>query len=418
MFRKLSACVLVAFLLFTSTNAHAFKVIGYFISWGESGFEETLNYEYLTHINYSFILPTHSGGISPTFGNTYQLDRLVQLAHNNNVKVLISVGGWNNGDDSAFNTISSSSGLRTTFINNIMNFVSQHNLDGVDIDWEFPGTEYSDRYTTLMAELSTRLKASGKLLTAAVWGWNTDGVAGAVYDHVDFLNLMAYDGGVPHSTYAMAESSLNYWKNRGLPKEKMNLGIPFYGSNSGWDQKNYSQLVAWDSGAPYKDEGGYEMVNGYYYNSIETVKDKTILAAEQAGGVMFWALNLDTAGSTSLLNAVHQVAPPIGSSSSLTVSTASLASGTAGATYGPVTLAAAGGSAPYSWSIASGSLPAGLSLAQSTGIISGVPSAPGTFAFTIRCTDAGGMTGTKAFSLAISAGTAKVPSYPTGLTIN
>ncbi len=133
-----------------------------------------------------------------------------------------------------------------------------------------------------MSELSSRLKSSGKLLTAAVWGWNTEGVSSAVYNHVDFLNLMTYDGGVPHSTYTMAESSLNYWKSKGLPKEKMILGIPFYGSNSGWSQKGYSELVFLDSGAPFKDEGGYESVSGFYYNSIDTVKDKTMLAAEKA----------------------------------------------------------------------------------------------------------------------------------------
>ena len=116
-----------------------------------------------------------------------------------------------------------------------------------------------------------------------------------------------------------------------------------------------------------KDEGGYESVSGYYYNSIETIKDKTTLAAQSAGGVMIWALNADTTGSTSLLNAIHQVAPVLESTASPTVTTVSLISGTVGSTYGPVALAATGGTTPYAWSIVAGSLPAGLTMVQGHG---------------------------------------------------
>jgi chitinase len=306
--RKIQSLLFGAVLLLAATNAHAFKVVGYFTSWSAPGLVETLHYDYLTHINYAFLLPTSNGGFTQSFNSTSQLDRIVQLSHNNNVKVLISVGGWNDGDDSAFRAIAASSGLRATFINNLGNFVIAHNLDGVDIDWEFPDSE-SDNFTLLMSELSTRMKSSGKLLTAAVWGWSNEGVTSSILPYVDFLNLMAYDGGTPHSTYSMAISCLNYWKNFGLPKEKAILGLPFYGSNSSGYQISYSDIVASDSDAPYRDEGGNESSGGYYYNSIPTIIDKTSLAVDQAGGVMIWALNLDTTNSTSLLSAIHEVAP-------------------------------------------------------------------------------------------------------------
>jgi hypothetical protein len=70
----------------------------------------------------------------------------------------------------------------------------------------------------------------------------------------------------------------------------------------------------------------------------------------------------------------------------LAVSTASLASGTVGSSYSQ-TLAATGGSGTYTWSITSGSLPTGLSLASSTGVISGTPSAAATASFTVRVAD-------------------------------
>ena len=407
-------------LLLAATYAQAFNVVGYFISWGSPGLEETLRYEYLTHINYSFLLPTASGGLDPTFSSAEQLDRVVQLAHSKNVKVLISVGGWNNGDDSAFHNIAASPALRNTFINNLYNYVIQHNLDGVDVDWEFPGSEGSDGFLLLMSELSERLRGSGKLLTAAVWGWNADGVAGSVYPYVDFLNLMTYDGGVPHSTYEMAVSSLNYWNGLGLPRDKTNLGIPFYGSDARWDQMDYDDLVSRDGNAPYKDEGGQESVAGYYYNSVSTVMDKTALAAERAGGVMIWALNFDVSGAGSLLSAIHETATG-GSPGPVTITTNALPSGNAGAAYGTVTLSASGGTAPYQWAMVSGTLPPGLTLGTGTGAIGGVLSGTqGTFTFAVRCTDSTGQTAEKTFALVVNPSTYanKPPSFPTGLRIN
>jgi alpha-tubulin suppressor-like RCC1 family protein len=75
------------------------------------------------------------------------------------------------------------------------------------------------------------------------------------------------------------------------------------------------------------------------------------------------------------------------SSAPLAVTTTSLPGGTAGLTY-TATLAATGGTPPYSWSVAAGStLPAGLALDASTGVISGIPSSQGTTSFTVVVTD-------------------------------
>ncbi len=50
-----------------------------------------------------------------------------------------------------------------------------------------------------------------------------------MFDLVDFLNIMAYDGpGQNHSSYEFAEEALNYWRQRGLPQNKTVLGVPFY----------------------------------------------------------------------------------------------------------------------------------------------------------------------------------------------
>lgn len=70
----------------------------------------------------------------------------------------------------------------------------------------------------------------------------------------------------------------------------------------------------------------------------------------------------------------------------LTIKTTSLPSATAGAAYGQ-TLQAQGGTTPYAWAVTAGSLPAGLTLDTSTGIISGTPGVLGTSNFTVQCTD-------------------------------
>jgi hypothetical protein len=83
----------------------------------------------------------------------------------------------------------------------------------------------------------------------------------------------------------------------------------------------------------------------------------------------------------------------------LAITTSNLASGTTGSNYQSL-LQAAGGIAPYTWSI-TGNLPAGLSLAATTGIISGSPTASGTFSFTATATDAGNPAQTQSVRLSI-----------------
>jgi hypothetical protein len=85
----------------------------------------------------------------------------------------------------------------------------------------------------------------------------------------------------------------------------------------------------------------------------------------------------------------------------LTITTTSLASGTQNTAYS-ATLAASGGTTPYTWSISSGSLPAGLTLNSSTGAITGTPTGTGTSNFTAQVSDANSQTATKALSITIS----------------
>src|SRR5260370_10805882 len=73
---------------------------------------------------------------------------------------------------------------------------------------------------------------------------------------------------------------------------------------------------------------------------------------------------------------------------SLTITSSTLPSGTHGTSYSSA-LQASGGTAPYTWSVTSGSLPAGLTLSSTTGIVSGTPTATGASSFTATVADSG-----------------------------
>lgn len=102
-------------------------------------------------------------------------------------------------------------------------------------------------------------------------------------------------------------------------------------------------------------------------------------------------------GSAGWVGMVAAIAPtPTGPS----ITTSSpLPNGDVGVTYSQ-TLAASNGTAPYTWAVTSGSLPAGLSL-SSTGVISGTPTTVGTSTFTVQVTDAATLTASKSFSLTV-----------------
>ena len=93
----------------------------------------------------------------------------------------------------------------------------------------------------------------------------------------------------------------------------------------------------------------------------------------------------------------------------VTVNPATLPAGTVGAAYSQ-TVSAAGGSGSYTYSVSAGVLPAGLTLNASTGVISGMPTAAATSAFTIRATDGNGAIGSRAYSVTVNAGVAVNPA--------
>ena len=289
------------------------KVVGYFTDWTDMNVND-VQYDKLTHINYAFLTPMEDGNVKP-FEQESKLRDLITKAHANGVKVLVSVGGFsyeNKKSDPVFAKAASTDATRQKLIDNILQCVNSYNFDGADIHWEYPdpGTE-ADNYLKLMQGLNSKLKPNGKILTTAVVAGNSvteqqkaTAITNDIFDLVDFLNVMAYDGSNNkyHCSYSYAKSSMIFWSEEGLPKEKMVLGIPFYAKEKWMGYKGYNEIVKNDPEAPNKDESDY-----YYYNGIDTVKQKAKLALRMGSGVMVWELSQDTNDSTSLLNAIYSV---------------------------------------------------------------------------------------------------------------
>jgi chitinase len=380
------------------------KVVGYFPTW--QGDVNAIQYDKLSHIIYAFLLPTAQGGITGLSPGDGRLQSLIQAARARNVKVLVAVGGWMDGNDAPFEQLAANASTRATFVTNLVNFVDQAGLDGVDIDWEWPEAGASaTNFGALTRDLGSALHARGKLLTAAVVSsYGGEGIPTSSFSDVDFLNIMAYDAGYPHSTYDIAVQALNYWKGRGLPQAKAVLGVPFYGRSQS-SAYTYAQLVQMDAQAPNKDN-----VGDIYYNGIATIQAKARLGSQQGGGVMIWEISQDTqSASTSLLNAIYQVVQ--GTNPGNKAPSVSLTAPAQGASY------AAGSSVTLSAnaSDSDGSIARVEFFAGSTKVgedttapysITWKPASGGSYALTARATDNGGAsTVSGTISVTITGGT-------------
>ena len=263
--------------------------------------ESLIPYDKLTHINYSFLTPKADGTFNQ-INNSWKLKLIVENAHKHDVKVLISVGGW--GWDSQFETMAADPSLRSVFIQNLKSFVDEYQLDGADIDWEYPDAgQSSQNFLALIQELRSAMP--DKLLTAAVVAYGDDhglGIPPESFEFMDFVVVMTYSG-KDHGTREQFDKGLAYWNARGLPKEKLIIGLPFYSEPNG---VSFAKLVAEDPAAAQTDSFEYLGVTENY-NGIPTIQTKTKFALENAGGVAFWALDHDAQGELSLVKAIYEI---------------------------------------------------------------------------------------------------------------
>ena len=295
--------IVVLFLVGTAAIAQAQRTVGYMPYW--AGDPNVIQYSKLTHINYAFALPNADGTIKP-ISDPAKLQTIVSRAHAVGAKVLIAIGGYtDNGEmlDWRFEQLAGNATSRARFVSAAMGIVATYNLDGIDMDWEYPDPgQSSANYDLLMTDLSNQLKPQGKLLTAAVTGYyNGAGVSALALSKMDFVNIMAYDeNDFQHSTFEYALTTLNYWVSRGVAKSKLNLGVPFYGRQNG--EVPYSTLLS--RGA----DPNADVFGNVGYNGLVTMRRKAQYVKDQGyGGIMIWELSEDVTNANSLVSAIYGV---------------------------------------------------------------------------------------------------------------
>lgn len=313
----LTIILLVTFVKGQPANSKSkFKVVGYYSL--QSAMTDSLNkvpFHLVTHINLWFLNPDTLGNFNQDLS---ALAPFINAAHKKNVKVLPSIGG---GSPHPYYHALLKEDKRATFINNLVSVVTKYNMDGIDVDLE--GGDIDENYESFVVELAAALRARKKMITAAIAVYYKDKLSDKALAQYDFVSVMSYDRTGswrpekpgPHSTYAHAVEDLEYFGvERLIPKEKMVLGVPFYGYGFGPEltspaiSKNYGQIVTEFTEAEFSDE--FKMPDGkiLYYNGIATIKQKTRLAKEKASGIMIWQLKGDATGEHSLLKYINKVA--------------------------------------------------------------------------------------------------------------
>ena len=302
-----------------------YYVVGYFPSYRNLTEVPDVKFRMTSVVVYAFYSVSSSGTLSAPASPTASLAAVRDKARTNNAKVFLGINDGSGDGKTNFKSMAATATGRNNFIKDIMNTVRANDLDGVDMDWEFPttsdGTDMT--FTLLMKELSDSLHRDAKYyLSAAITagkyaGSIRDAIRSELFPYVDLFNVMAYDDfntTVPyrhHSDYTLAQTCLNYWLNtRGMPAAKCVLGLPAYGRPSGITQSGtvltYKTILA-QGGNPQYDSaivtaGGFTNYT-IYYNGQYTVKRKAKLAKDIANGVMLWEKWQDAVDGNSLLKA-------------------------------------------------------------------------------------------------------------------
>lgn len=246
----------------TEKSPSDFVVIGYVPGFRGIIDESTIDATMLTHINYAFVNVRDSmawlENIATDTVNFRNLNKLKKI--NPDLKIMFSVGGW--GWSDFFSDAVLTESARRKFARTNAAIVHAYDLDGVDIDWEYPGMRGEDNvfraedkenftlmFKALREELDVLSKKTGKkyFLTTAIPCFTrfiemTE--MGKAQQYLDYINLMAYDFYVAGDTaghHSNLYPSENYDKEQsgdrafreytraGVPAEKLVLGIPFYG---------------------------------------------------------------------------------------------------------------------------------------------------------------------------------------------
>lgn len=288
----------------------------------------------VTHINYAF------AHVKSTFNaievkTPSRLQQIVKLKEQNpKLKVLLSVGGWGAGN---FSEMAADASFRKSFCEDCLAKAKQYNLDGIDLDWEYPTSNSAGissspndtkNFTLLLKDLRETL-GNDYLITMA-------SSASAKYvdfksciQYMNFVNLMTYDMGRPpkhHSalypssgkTSRSVKESVALHYNAGVPYNKIVVGAPFYckaaSSSSSGDGTYYCDMASlfskyterWDDTAkvPYLADSDGNMV--FTYDNPRSIGLKAdYVIANKLCGMMFWNWEGDNPKTWEMTHAIY-----------------------------------------------------------------------------------------------------------------
>lgn len=342
--------------VFSQAQDKPMVVIAYYMGDGT----DIANYktEKLTHIIYSFL---HLKGHNLAVNNpkdSLAIKKLVALKKTNpKLKIILSLGGWG-GCETCSEVFSTESG-RKEFAQSALQLFKDYNVDGLDLDWEYPVIESvsghqfmpedKSNFTYLIQTLRETVGPNYELSFAAGGFRNylTHSVEWTqVMPLVNYVNMMTYDlvnGNSKHtghlsplySTPEQSESTdqaVMFLDSVGVPMQKVVIGLAFYARvfsgvepvNNGLYQKgkftsyinykDFDKILSTDAG--YQQYWDNKAKAPYAYNSssktfatfdnLRSVYEKTKYAkARKLGGVMFWELSGDKE-SGGLLDMIYE----------------------------------------------------------------------------------------------------------------
>ena len=182
-----------------------------------------------------------------------------------------------------------------------------YGLDGLDVDIEdtLLARLVKDRdYTPFVTALSRALHARHKMLSGTTASYVGGMIPLEALPAFDRVEVMAYDNdesGEEQASLTQFRSDLYLWLGRGVARERLVMGLPFYGHGYGSYNPTYTyrDLVA-KFGPPAGDLVGQMCATCSYItlNGPTTITQKTALATARAGGVMVWEMSEDTPNAT------------------------------------------------------------------------------------------------------------------------
>ena len=251
-------------------------------------------------------------------------------------KLLICIGG--NGRSAGFPLAVAKKERAQVFVDSLVALCDKYDLDGVDLNWEYPGYSFGRGYhaedalqkdykglARLVRMLHAAFAPSGRILTLAYY---PDGkqeqlfLQHGIHKYATNLHMMSYDQGGKHSTMDFADKVARQGAAV-LPPALLTLGVPFYGrqvegGEGAW--KSYEDLV--QQHPELQQEGGLiDEAGGFYLNGRATIAAKVRLARTLGlGGVMIWEVGQDCR-VTAITHGdkTHGVTCPQGEKSSLLV---------------------------------------------------------------------------------------------------